>query len=132
MTNSEPDPVKTSEVKSDGYNVDGISLTWGSEEPCSSGGTNSFTAIVMCDKTVIGEGNGRIDSVDTIDACNPIATVSHESGCPIELNVKGSGDNGPLMMIIIIFCIAVVVLCIVFVGAICVCAKGKKKDDENK
>ena len=130
LTSSEAQPTEASEILGVGKSVAGISLTWSSEEVCANGGTNSFTAVVMCDETVKGLGNGRIDSVDTSDACNPIATVSHESGCPISLEKEDS--SGPLIMIILLGLIGIIFFCTIVGLAACVCAGKKKKEKEDK
>ena len=64
----------------------GISVTWDSEEPCPSeqGATTSFTAIVECDKLQSSAGEAIIKNVDRSDECNPVVTVSHSAGCPIQ------------------------------------------------
>ena len=49
LTSDDPKPQKVIEIK-DGYTGDfkGVEMTWGSNEKCDSGGTNSFTAQILC------------------------------------------------------------------------------------
>ena len=116
----------------DSGTTEGISLRWISEEECASGGTNSFTAKVFCDETITGNGEGRIDSTDTSDPCNPIVNVSHGAGCPISLGGIKEEESTDFLRFILIGIIAFVLLCIVCSLVMCLCASSKKKKEVQK
>ena len=83
----EPDDVQV--ITDTGDNPRGVALTRFSDNICKSvkeGDTLtvepwSFTLVVMCDKTITAKGGGVIDSVDKTDACSPVVTMKHASGC---------------------------------------------------
>ena len=64
----------------------GIQFTQDSDHVCktASDGTEinySFTAQVMCDKDITGQGAAQIESVDFSNECKPVVTVKHAAGC---------------------------------------------------
>ena len=71
-------------IKDADENITGIQVTWESGEPCEGGeGMNSFTMKVMCDAMQTGKGTPTIDGINKDDECNPVVTLSHNAGCPI-------------------------------------------------
>ena len=65
--------------------INGIEVTWTSEQTCQTNEveTNSFTAKVLCDTNITGQGEAEVLIIDNSNECNPIVTLKHDSGCPI-------------------------------------------------
>ena len=86
MTGSEPTPTIVSGVKNGvSEMINGIEVTWTSEQTCQANDveTNSFTAKVLCDTNIKGQGEAEVLIIDNSNECNPIVTLKHDSGCPI-------------------------------------------------
>ena len=86
MTGSEPTPTIVSRVKNGvSEMINGIEVTWTSEQTCQTNEveTNSFTAKVLCDTNITGQGEAEVLIIDNSNECNPIVTLKHDSGCPI-------------------------------------------------
>jgi hypothetical protein len=50
-------------------------------QKCNETSTYSFTAEVLCDESIVGQGNPQIIKVDQT-TCNVRVMVAHASGCP--------------------------------------------------
>jgi hypothetical protein len=66
---------------SDQYGNSWIQYTQNSMQKCNDTSTYSFTAEVLCDETIVGQGNPQIINVDQT-TCNVRVMVAHASGCP--------------------------------------------------
>ena len=59
-------------------------LVYDSSVDCPVGnGKTKFTLTAVCDKSITGQGQAKINSVDyTSDPCNLQVEMSHEAACP--------------------------------------------------
>ena len=103
LTSSEPLPASTAEIETDGK-VNGIKVTWDSDEPCGTTSTYSFSAQVTCDKMQTGTSNSIIQSVNKDDECHPVVFIAHETGCPISTGNELTKwlDNNPWVLAVVL------------------------------
>ena len=113
--------------------IEGIELTWASEEPCTGGptnSTNSFTAKVLCDETNTMDGEAEILAVDVSNKCNPVVTLQHDSGCPI-MERDYRGLRLMRLLIPLIALIVVIALCC-FMCCCCIRSRRARKQQKEK
>ena len=107
--------------------ITGIELTWDSNQECTSAQTesdfHSFTAKVLCDETNTKKGEAEILTVDRSDECNPIVSLKHASGCPIE---EGSHRAARLMRLFGILLIGFTIFLLVLCMLCCCCIRSRK------
>lgn len=101
---------KEAETNSNG-DVAGLTVTWGSDEPCANGGTNSFTAKIMCEPMQTATTNDIIQSVDTTDSCNPTVTINSAVGCPVDTGSELDRwlDSNPLVLAVFMLIVGPVI-----------------------
>ena len=84
LTGDDYVPSKTGIYKKD--NFEGVTIERKSKNVCKQDSKGkdvnyAFTMNVICNKDIKGQGEGKIDSLDTSDECHPKVTVSHADGC---------------------------------------------------
>ena len=130
LTGDDPSPESRTLVMDGEHEIRGIKLTWMSNEPCVGGptnSTNSFTAKVLCDEQNMIDGGADIVSVDKSDSCNPIVTLSHESGCP----QMDDGRSLRFMRLLIPLFALLLVICLCAFMCCC-CIRRRKANRERK
>ena len=118
-------------VRNEENKIEGIELTWISDQAFVGGATNStnsFTAKVLCDETNMMDGEAEILAVDVSDKCNPIVTLQHDSGCPEFMDGRGKYLRLLRLLIPLLGLLLLISLCV----CMCCCLKRRKARKERK